>query len=256
VSAATDAQDVRHGTAEDVVKATRILENDLKSLKSDVSRLTLEQKREKERIKENSEKIKVNRQLPYLVGNVVEVRANHALFVTRPSSAAFFSLLPRRPPTAHSRDILMHSGRRRGLRLWSGCFPRSRHGLSFSLFAQRARSAGAAQVLELPPEDKEEDGATSDLDAARVGKSVVIKTSTRQVRTAQCGAGALCEGFADDCSECTDGVSAGGRPCRLGEAEARRPCRREQGLLSHSGHTTGRVRPPCSATPAMALPSD
>jgi 26S proteasome regulatory subunit T5 len=100
-------EDIRVGTVEDVVKATRMLENEIKSLKNESSRLTLEQKREKERIKENTEKIKLNKQLPYLVGNVVE-------------------------------------------------------------------------ILELPPEDKEEDGAAMDVDATRTGKSVVIKTSTRQ----------------------------------------------------------------------------
>lgn len=67
-------EDIRTGTAEDVHKATRLLENEIKSLKNEVSRLNLEHKREKERIKENTEKIKLNKQLPYLVGNVVEVR--------------------------------------------------------------------------------------------------------------------------------------------------------------------------------------
>jgi 26S proteasome regulatory subunit T5 len=66
--------DIKNGSAEDVVKATRLLENEIKSLKNEVSRLNLEHKREKERIKENNEKIKLNKQLPYLVGNVVEVR--------------------------------------------------------------------------------------------------------------------------------------------------------------------------------------
>lgn len=67
-------EDIKNGNAEDVVKATRLLENEIKSLKNEVSRLNLEHKREKERIKENNEKIKLNKQLPYLVGNVVEVR--------------------------------------------------------------------------------------------------------------------------------------------------------------------------------------
>jgi len=35
----------------------------------------------KGRIKENEEKIKVNKQLPYLVANIVEVRALHPLFL-------------------------------------------------------------------------------------------------------------------------------------------------------------------------------
>ena len=42
------------------------------------------------------------------------------------------------------------------------------------------------QVLELPDEDDEEDGASTDVDAQRKGKSAVIKTSTRQVSSATC----------------------------------------------------------------------
>jgi len=99
--------EVKNATAEEIAKLTRLLENDIKALKNDASRLNLEQKREKERIKENNDKIKLNRQLPYLVGNIVE-------------------------------------------------------------------------ILDLEKEDKEEDGANIDLDAQREGKSVVIKTSTRQ----------------------------------------------------------------------------
>jgi len=65
--------DVKRASAEEVVKLTRLLENEIKGFKNDVSRLNLEQKREKDHIKENTEKIKLNRQLPYLVGNVVEI---------------------------------------------------------------------------------------------------------------------------------------------------------------------------------------
>ena len=38
-------------------------------------------------------------------------------------------------------------------------------------------------MLELPNEDEEEDGAATDADAQRKGKSAVIKTSTRQVKS-------------------------------------------------------------------------
>ena len=61
----------------------------------------------KEKVKDNKEKIKFNKQLPYLVGNIVE-------------------------------------------------------------------------ILDAGAEDEEEDGASADLDAKRTGKSVVLKTSTRQ----------------------------------------------------------------------------
>jgi len=74
------------------------------------TRLNLDAGGLKERVKENAEKIKLNNQLPYLVGNIVE-------------------------------------------------------------------------VLDAPPEPDEgdeEDGAAADADAGRRGKSVVLKTSTRQ----------------------------------------------------------------------------
>lgn len=43
-------------------------------MKSENRRLQYEQAAVKERIKDNKEKIKMNKQLPYLVGNVVEVQ--------------------------------------------------------------------------------------------------------------------------------------------------------------------------------------
>lgn len=42
-------------------------------MKSENKRLAYEQLAMKDKIKENKDKIKLNKQLPYLVGNVVEV---------------------------------------------------------------------------------------------------------------------------------------------------------------------------------------
>lgn len=42
-------------------------------LKDENQRLSLEQQGNKEKLKDNLEKIKLNKQLPYLVGNVVEI---------------------------------------------------------------------------------------------------------------------------------------------------------------------------------------
>jgi len=42
-------------------------------MKSEQTRLTHEQNAMKEKIKDNQNKIKMNKQLPYLVGNVLEV---------------------------------------------------------------------------------------------------------------------------------------------------------------------------------------
>ncbi len=146
-----------HMSAEDVVRRSRLLDNEIRVLKDESTRLGLEQSGLKDKarvhtrecaelnmvasgaactststatrrlalaaaaragaeaagagraqIKENKEKLKLNNQLPYLVGNVVE-------------------------------------------------------------------------VLDVQPEDEEEeDGAAVDLDAQRRGKCVVLKTSTRQ----------------------------------------------------------------------------
>lgn len=43
-------------------------------MKSEVLRVTHELQAMKDKIKENTEKIKVNKTLPYLVSNVIEVR--------------------------------------------------------------------------------------------------------------------------------------------------------------------------------------
>lgn len=50
-----------------------LLDNDIRVMKSDCQRISHESRGQKERIRENQEKVKVNKQLPYLVGNVVEV---------------------------------------------------------------------------------------------------------------------------------------------------------------------------------------
>ncbi|KAI1911593.1 26S proteasome regulatory subunit 6A [Ophidiomyces ophidiicola] len=92
----------------DIVNRRKLLENDMRIMKSEFQRLTHEQNTMKEKIKDNLDKIENNRQLPYLVGNVVE-------------------------------------------------------------------------LLDLDVEkEAAEEGANIDLDATRVGKSAVIKTSTRQ----------------------------------------------------------------------------
>jgi 26S proteasome regulatory subunit T5 len=60
-------------TAEAIAQRARLLDNEVRVLKDDSMRLTLEQSALKEKIKENREKIKLNNQLPYLVSNIVEV---------------------------------------------------------------------------------------------------------------------------------------------------------------------------------------
>ncbi|KAI7864353.1 P-loop containing nucleoside triphosphate hydrolase protein [Spinellus fusiger] len=60
-------------SSEEIVNRTRLLQNDIKVMKSEFLRLQHEQVEFKERIKDNKEKIKLNKQLPYLVANVVEL---------------------------------------------------------------------------------------------------------------------------------------------------------------------------------------
>lgn len=52
-------------------------------------RLSLEHDATKEKIKENQEKIKLNKQLPYLVGNVVEVCIDYFYRFSETSVAVF-----------------------------------------------------------------------------------------------------------------------------------------------------------------------
>lgn len=52
---------------------TRLIENELRMLKSEISSISYELETRKERINENLQKIDLNKQLPFLVGNVVEI---------------------------------------------------------------------------------------------------------------------------------------------------------------------------------------
>ncbi|KAI9830412.1 MAG: 26S proteasome regulatory subunit 6A [Phylliscum demangeonii] len=102
-----DGEILRANTQE-ILMRRRLLENELRIMQNEFQRLTHEKAAMNEKIKDNMEKIKNNRQLPYLVGNVVE-------------------------------------------------------------------------LLDMDPTaEAAEEGANIDLDATRVGKSAVIKTSTRQ----------------------------------------------------------------------------
>ncbi|KAL5996462.1 26S proteasome regulatory subunit 6A A [Asimina triloba] len=60
-------------TSDDIGRASRLLDNEIRILKEELQRTNLELETVKEKIKENQEKIKLNKQLPYLVGNIVEI---------------------------------------------------------------------------------------------------------------------------------------------------------------------------------------
>ena len=105
-------KELESSTVEDVQMRTRLLENEIRVLRDESNRLALDLQGDKEKVKENLEKIKMNKQLPYLVGNVVEildlkpeVRARRAvvssalLFAANTTRAEMksFASLPQRP---------------------------------------------------------------------------------------------------------------------------------------------------------------
>lgn len=63
---------LRMGTDE-ITGRTRLLDNEIKIMKSEIMRISHELQAQKDKIKENTEKIKVNKTLPYLVSNVIEL---------------------------------------------------------------------------------------------------------------------------------------------------------------------------------------
>ncbi|EPX72700.1 19S proteasome regulatory subunit Rpt5 [Schizosaccharomyces octosporus yFS286] len=66
-------QEILNANSEELNSRTRLLENDIKVMKSEFQRLTHEKSTMVEKTKENQEKVANNKMLPYLVGNVVEI---------------------------------------------------------------------------------------------------------------------------------------------------------------------------------------
>eukprot|EP00906_Rhabdomonas_costata_P006088 RCo008969 len=60
-------------TIDQFLSRTKLLENDLRVQKSELARLNHEELTMKEKLKENQEKIKLNKQLPYLVSTIQEI---------------------------------------------------------------------------------------------------------------------------------------------------------------------------------------
>ncbi|KAM0904353.1 hypothetical protein ACQ4PT_018065 [Festuca glaucescens] len=73
--AVDDAEDDQLASmaTDDIVRASRLLDNEVRVHKDELQRNNLELENFKDKIKENQEKIKLNKQLPYLVGNIVEI---------------------------------------------------------------------------------------------------------------------------------------------------------------------------------------
>lgn len=138
-------QDVLNGSVEEIVARTKALEREIQILRHESNRMHHEETALKEKIKENMEKIKLNRQLPYLVANVVEV--SEQILTTK----QFFDVIF---------DIVS----------------------IFSIFQQYLTLYCLLQLIDAEPEDLEEDGSSMDVDAqSQNGKCAVIKTSDRKV---------------------------------------------------------------------------
>ncbi|CAB0028076.1 unnamed protein product [Trichogramma brassicae] len=60
-------------STDEITSRTRLLDNEIKIMKSEVMRISHELQAQNDKIKENTEKIKVNKTLPYLVSNVIEL---------------------------------------------------------------------------------------------------------------------------------------------------------------------------------------
>jgi 26S proteasome regulatory subunit T5 len=66
-------KDIQELTTSEIENRCRLLDNEISVFKNDKIRLMHEETTMNEKIKENNEKIKVNKQLPYLVASIVEI---------------------------------------------------------------------------------------------------------------------------------------------------------------------------------------
>ncbi|XP_019641701.1 26S proteasome regulatory subunit 6A-B [Branchiostoma floridae] len=66
-------EEVMRMSTDEIISRTRLLDNEIKIMKSETMRISHELQAQREKIKENTEKIKVNKTLPYLVSNVIEI---------------------------------------------------------------------------------------------------------------------------------------------------------------------------------------
>lgn len=65
--------DIKRMSTDEIQARARLLDNEIKIMRSDIMRIQHELQTQKDKIKENNEKIKVNKTLPYLVANVIEI---------------------------------------------------------------------------------------------------------------------------------------------------------------------------------------
>lgn len=68
-----DSEEILRMSSDEIVTRNRLMENEVRIMKSEILRLQHEASSMKERLQDNLEKIKLNKQLPYLVANIVEI---------------------------------------------------------------------------------------------------------------------------------------------------------------------------------------
>lgn len=115
-------------STDDIITRNRLLENDIRVMKSEILRLQHEASSMKERLQDNLEKIKLNKQLPYLVANIVEILdvdpeddadeegANVDLDSVRKGKCAVVKTSTRTVLQIH---FSTHASRRRSFLLWA-----------------------------------------------------------------------------------------------------------------------------------------
>lgn len=67
------SQEVLCMSTDEIINRARLMDTDIRVMKSEILRLQHEQASMNEQLQDNLEKIKLNKQLPYLVSNVVEL---------------------------------------------------------------------------------------------------------------------------------------------------------------------------------------
>jgi len=66
-------EEVLRMSTDEIISRTRMIDNEIKVMRSEVLRIGHDLSAQRDKIKENTEKIRVNKTLPYLVSNVVEL---------------------------------------------------------------------------------------------------------------------------------------------------------------------------------------
>lgn len=72
-SLAETHKEVFEESAEQIMSRTKLIENEIRMLRNHISSMTYDYDTKKEKIQENLQKIELHKQLPFLVGNVVEI---------------------------------------------------------------------------------------------------------------------------------------------------------------------------------------